>query len=155
MAREFDWPTEDVVREEQYKLGKNISKSIEKHSNGLLYVEDKIWVPDDAAELQLQILVAGHCRIKGHRGLDSTYHTILKEFLWKGLKEDIKDFMRKCMHCILSRVGQKVPRPLSSTAHASHPNQMLHFDYLYMGSGVGGLKYVLVLNENFSSYKWL
>ena len=39
--------------------------------------------------------------------------------------------------------------------HASRSNEILHLDYLYMGTGVGEQKYCLILKDDFSSYVWL
>jgi hypothetical protein len=39
--------------------------------------------------------------------------------------------------------------------HASKPNEVIHFDYLYMGPSVDDAKYVLIVKENYSNYFWL
>ncbi|KAE9159712.1 hypothetical protein PF002_g32795 [Phytophthora fragariae] len=46
----------------------------------------------------------------------------------------------------------KIPRPLGETLRATKPNEQLHFDFLSMAEGAGGLKYVLVLKDNMSGY---
>ena len=155
LSRDFDWPDKERVKEVQLKHSSTQNKIGFTYQDGMLYKDGKIWIPSEAAELQMQILVAGHCGLKGHRGIDATWHSIMKEFVWSGIRKDVEIFVRKCLHCISSRAGDKIPRPLASTAHASRPNQMLHFDYLYMGPGMEGYKYVLVLSDDFSSYKWL
>lgn len=48
-----------------------------------------------------------------------------------------------------------VTRSLSSGIHESNPEQMLHFDYLYLRRSSGTEKYFLVLKENLSFYCWL
>ena len=47
------------------------------------------------------------------------------------------------------------PRPLAHALHGSKPNEVLHFDYLYLGPGSDSLNYVSILKDNFSSYVWL
>jgi len=39
--------------------------------------------------------------------------------------------------------------------HGSAPNEVVHFDFLYLGKGEGGLKYALVIEDDFSGYLWL
>lgn len=36
--------------------------------------------------------------------------------------------------------------------HGNQPNQVIHFDYLYMGRGTDNLKYVFVIRDDLSSY---
>lgn len=40
------------------------------------------------------------------------------------------------------------------TLHGSKFNGVIHFDYLYMGTGVENLKYILVIRDDLSSYLW-
>lgn len=41
------------------------------------------------------------------------------------------------------------------TLHASTANELVYFDYLYMCIGTDGLKYLLVIQDDLSSYRWL
>lgn len=56
---------------------------------------------------------------------------------------------------MLPRSGEKVPRPLANTLYASQPNEVLHFDYLYLRDGQNETSYVLVVKDDFSGYIWL
>lgn len=56
---------------------------------------------------------------------------------------------------MISKSGYRIPRPLSSIQHASLPNEIIHFDYSYMGAGLSGNKYALVIKDDFSGYIWL
>jgi transposase InsO family protein len=40
---------------------------------------------------------------------------------------------------------------MAQTLHAPKPNLLLHFDYLFIGNGLGR-NYILVLKDDFSSY---
>jgi hypothetical protein len=49
-----------------------------------------------------------------------------------------------------------VPRPLDTQLHAAKPNEILHFDFLYIGlSKDGKYKYLLLLKDDLSGYLWL
>jgi hypothetical protein len=48
--------------------------------------------------------------------------------------------------------GIRTPRPLGESIHAERPNQVLHFDFLYMGVSNMGAKYVLILKDDFSGF---
>ena len=41
----------------------------------------------------------------GHFGIDATYNKISEKYYWKGMKEDIKEYIRTCDKC--QRRGQK------------------------------------------------
>lgn len=56
---------------------------------------------------------------------------------------------------MLSRSGATVPRPLFQTLHASKPNDVLRFDYLFLGKSDGDKKYVFVVKDDFSRYAWV
>lgn len=63
--------------------------------------------------------------------------------------------MSHCLLCVLSRSSSKVPRLLAITLHASRPNEVLHFDYLYIGEGENDKRYALAVKDDFSGYTWL
>ena len=39
-----------------------------------------------------------------------------------------------CLHCVDTRAGEIVPRPYSDTVHVTAPGEVVHFDFLYVGS---------------------
>jgi Integrase core domain len=49
-----------------------------------------------------------------------------------------------------------VPRPLGTQLHATKPNEILHFDFLYIGlSRDGKYQYLLLLKDDLGGYLWL
>ena len=48
--------------------------------------------------------------------------------------------------------GNRVPRPMGHTLHADLPNEVIHFDFLYMGPSDTGQKYALILKDDASSF---
>ena len=48
--------------------------------------------------------------------------------------------------------GRRVPRPLAHTLHADTPNQLIHFDFLYMGASKTAELYVLIIKDDASAY---
>jgi hypothetical protein len=60
------------------------------------------------------------------------------------------------LHCIATIPEEKVPRPLGTQLHAIKPNEILHFDFLYIGlSRDGKYQYLLPLKDDLSGYLWL
>ena len=74
----------------------------------------------------------------------------------------MREFVRQCLHCADTRSGDVVPRPLGETVHGTAPNEVAHFDYLYVGeSGPqasqglpedGGFRYILVIMNDLSNF---
>lgn len=125
------------------------------HADGIFYMQRKIWIPCNATELKLKILILSHCGALGHRGKDATESVIREIFIWKGLTSDVSSFVHGCLHCISTRTVEVVPRPYGQTLHAEKPNEVLHIDYLFMGASSAKMRYVLVMRDDFSSYVWL
>jgi hypothetical protein len=125
-------------------------------ANGLLVNEQgKIWIPTNAVSLQVRLCVIAHCGRGGHRGHQVTLSAIQYHYDWKGMSKYIKVFVGSCFHCIASAPGESTPRPIREALHASKPNKVIHFDYLYMVPSVEDVKYVLIVKDVYSNYVWL
>lgn len=71
------------------------------------------------------------------------------------MKGDIAAFVKSCIHCLVTRTGEVAPRPLGTQLHGQRPNEVLHVDYQFMGEGIDGLKYVLLIRDDLSWFVWL
>jgi Integrase core domain len=72
------------------------------------------------------------------------------------MAKDVKVFVQNCLHCVATIPGDKVPRQLGTQLHATNPNEILHFDFLYIGlSRDGKYQYLLLLKDDLSGYLWL
>jgi hypothetical protein len=58
--------------------------------------------------------------------------------------------------CAATVPGDKVPRPLGTQLHSTKPNEILHFDFLYIGlSRDGKYQCLLLLKNDLIRYLWL
>ncbi len=151
---DFDWPTLEEIRELQAAYCRSVPDCAERKDN-LVLINDKFWIPPQANDMKLSLIVTPHTGTAGHRGQDATLDILKSQYVWKDMAADTAVFIKSCIHCIGTRSGSRVPRPLLSTTHASKPNELIHFDYLSMGSSQSGHKYVLVIKDDLSSYSWL
>jgi hypothetical protein len=63
--------------------------------------------------------------------------------------------VQNCLHCVATISEDKVPRLLSTQIHATNPNKILHFDFLYIElSRSGKYQYLLLLKDDLSGYLW-
>lgn len=151
---EYDWPTKEHIvtcqgRHRDTKPG-NVCVV-----NGMWVDEDgRSWIPDDNA-LRLRLMIAAHAGWNGHRRKTATLQALADNFYWKEMARDVESFVGSCIHCMSTESAERVPQPLGSALHGSRPNEVIHFDYCYMGSAENGQKYVLIIKDDLSSYTWL
>ena len=91
-----------------------------------------LWIPDSDKQLQVRMICV-HMRDAGHRGVAATLVRLQVFCVWSGMEAQMREFVRKCLHCADTRSGDVVPRPLGETVHGTAPNEVVHFDYLYVG----------------------
>ena len=155
LDEDFKWPNVKDIKSSQNMWEKKTSDKIPTNVNqqGLLCNEhNSIWIPSEDTKLQLRICIISHCGRGGHRGIETTYKTIRDHFYWKDMKTDISVFCNTCLHCLTTIGGQRVPRPLGHAIHADKPNQLIHFDFLYMYPGDDNMKYVFIIKDDHSSF---
>lgn len=70
------------------------------------------------------------------------------------MMEDVRTFVRACIHCLSILGGEKIPRPFGPTVHGKKPNDLLQFNYIDLGPSNSCDKYVLMLRDDNSDYKW-
>ncbi|KAE9282551.1 hypothetical protein PR003_g27380 [Phytophthora rubi] len=148
---EFVWPSESEIRasQEAARASGQIMTGTQLDDEHHLLVT--VYIPDDAADLQQRLCVVAHAGASGHRGGRATQQALEAVFYWSSLGADVAAFVNGCLHCMTTASG-RIPRPFGETLVATKPNELLHFDYLTMVEGEGGLKYVLVLKDGMSGY---
>ena len=66
---------------------------------GLIKHHDKIWIGNNSAT-QTKLINAFHSSaIGGHSGVAATYQRLKRLFSWKGLKQDVDNFVKQCQVC--------------------------------------------------------
>lgn len=101
-------------------------------------------------------MMEGYCGKAGSRGKTVTRDVICAIFEWDGRRKDIGEFTEEFIHCIVSRLAEKMPRPLAMALYGKKPKEIVHLDSLYMGNiDEKNMKYKLVLKDDLSAYFWL
>jgi len=127
-ADKFEWPSEDEIYKLQTKYEADRPPSLFRSNNLYRTKENAIWIPDEAADMQLRLCIIGHTSAAGHRGINATESDIRKSFFWSTLREDVRDFVRACIHCVSTVGGDKVPRPFGPAFHGTSANDLLQFE---------------------------
>ena len=102
--------------------------------------------------MQLRICIVGHCGRGGHCGADKTFEIIHRHFYWKNMKSDIAVFCNTCLHCLATVGVNRVPRPLAHALHSDKPNELIHFDFLYLGECDAATPYCLIVRDDATSF---
>ena len=157
---DYSFPSMGEIRDRQdiYTDGKAVLDSplgsVVRRENGLYRVDyggmQVIWVPPAERSLQVRLMVCAHMQEAGHRGICATMHRLGAYCVWEGMKEDVTEFVQQCLHCVDSRAGNVVPRPLGEILHGTEVGEVLHFDYLKLGDSDDGYAYVFVLVDDVS-----
>jgi RNase H-like domain found in reverse transcriptase/Reverse transcriptase (RNA-dependent DNA polymerase)/Integrase zinc binding domain/Chromo (CHRromatin Organisation MOdifier) domain len=148
---------QDILMAQKAAVKKNKEQAPDKRGAYGLRVTEQgaMWIPSEAVDLQLRLLVTAHCGAAGHRGHDATFDTLAQRVHWNTMTSDTRAFVTSCLLCLATTGGLRQPRPWSQTLHAAKVNEVLHFDYLYGGSSSTGEKYILICKDDLSGYVWL
>ena len=79
-------------------------------------------------------MVCAHMRSAGHRGVSPALFRLQEYCVWFQMESHVREFVRQCLHCVDTRAGEIVPRPYGDTVHGTAPGEVVHFDFLYVGS---------------------
>jgi Integrase zinc binding domain len=107
-------------------------------AGGMRMKNNALCIPERSVELQLRFCVEAHCRSAGHGAYEATLGAIKEYVAWTTMAKDVKVFVQNCLHCVVTIPGDKVPGQLGTKLHANKPNEILHFDFLYIGLSKGG-----------------
>ena len=109
----------------------------------------KCVIPKEARSLINRVLTVAHGAVE-HRSKKNTRTFITDKFVWKGMNDDIDAFVSDCLLCAKSRTGERIPRKLGNLLHGERPNELIHFDFLYIHPGVS--PYLLLIKDDFSGF---
>lgn len=69
---QFEWPTPNSLCAAQTTARTRPRRLTKDPTDNLWKCNGRIWIPESDQELQLQLLVAAHSVVVGHRGIDAT-----------------------------------------------------------------------------------
>jgi hypothetical protein len=74
----------------------------------------------------------GTLPLRRTRAYEDTLGKIKEYVEWNTMAKHVKVFVQNCLHCVTNIPEDKMPRPLGMQLHATKPNEILHFDFLYI-----------------------
>jgi hypothetical protein len=83
-------------------------------AGGMRMMNNLLWIPDRAVELQLRLCVEAHCLSAGNRAFEATLGAIKEYLAWTTMAKDVKVVVQNCLHCIATIPGDKVAHALDT-----------------------------------------
>ncbi len=93
-------------------------------------------------------------KIGGHVGIHRTIKKIKNQFNWKGLKEDVVEYIKNCESCQKGKVTNKrVKQPMQITSTSSEPFEKIVLDIVGpLVTTLSGNTYILTLQDDLTKY---
>ena len=153
-ASGFEWITLEEIYQTQTDSENQRPGNLVKVADVWRNEEGSIWVPDTVSDLQLRLCIIAHTGPSGRRGASSTESVLGAHYFWSMMASDLRSFVRACIYCLSTVGGGKIPRPFFPSVHGTAPNVLIQFDDIELGPSTDGCKYVLMLRDDRSDYKW-
>jgi hypothetical protein len=76
-------------------------------AGGMKMMNNALWIPECAVELQLRLCVEAHFRSAWNRAYEAL--GAIKEYVaWTAMAKDVKVFVQNCLHCVATIPVDKV-----------------------------------------------
>jgi hypothetical protein len=69
-------------------------------AGGMRMMNNALWIPECAVELQLRLCAEVHCRSAGHRAYEATLGAIKEYVEWTTMAKHAKVVVQNCLHCV-------------------------------------------------------
>jgi hypothetical protein len=127
----FTWPSVEEIKEAQQQ---HLGHSDRKNSDNLITTKSgKVIIPLECKDLIIRLCIIAHAGgNSGHLGYKAASEKLAEHFYWPNLNRDMHEFCRACLHCLPTRGGVRIPRPLGEALHGQYPNHVVHMDWIYI-----------------------
>lgn len=118
----------------------------------------QVLVPETLSEEdQLQIIHEFHENpMGGHQGNTRTHQRISQHHNWKGMRKQIKKYIRECATCQANKSSNRTARePMMITTTASRPFEKIYMDIVGpLTKSYNGNVFILTLQDDLSKFAW-
>jgi len=121
--------------------------------DGVIRHQGHIWIGDNSA-IRTKVISALHASpIGGHSGIQATYYRVKQLFQWRGMKQDVEQFVKQCTICQQAKhehtnpAGLLQPLPIPQGAWLD-----ISMDFIEGLPLSGGANVILVVVDRFTKY---
>ncbi|GJR20956.1 putative reverse transcriptase domain-containing protein [Tanacetum coccineum] len=93
-------------------LQKGLDEMIKQRSDRTFYYLDRIWVPLKGEVRTLIMDEAHKSKYSVHPGADKMYYDLRDRYWWLGMKNDIAEYVSKCLTCLKVKAEHQIPSGL-------------------------------------------
>lgn len=115
----------------------------------------KLWIPKN---LRRKVISRFHISpVAAHGGMYKTVELIRRNFYWPGLLTDVRNFVRDCEVCTVTKPPNVILKPeMGNQVYPTRPFQRLYVDFLgpYPRSKNGHIGLFIIL-DHLTKYQWL
>uniref|UniRef100_A0A2H8THY5 RNA-directed DNA polymerase n=1 Tax=Melanaphis sacchari TaxID=742174 RepID=A0A2H8THY5_9HEMI len=93
-------------------------------------------------------------KLGGHLGVNKTVKRIQKQFRWKGMKNDVKKYIKNCTSCQVNKISNRhVKQPMAITSTSSKPFEKIFLDIVGpLPTTLSSNNYILTMQDDLSKY---
>ncbi|KAJ0826839.1 putative nucleotidyltransferase, Ribonuclease H [Helianthus annuus] len=96
----------------KYELLLQLELKLERKDDGLLYFENRLWIPNQD-DLRTLVMDESHkSRYSIHPGADKMYKDLRTQYWWPGMKKDVALYVSKCLTCLKVKAEHQRPSGL-------------------------------------------
>lgn len=92
-------------------------------------------IPKEDKHLQSRLKVCVHMGGRAHRETAATIHALRLYYVWGSTEVDMATLIKECLHTMDDKVGTLKLSPLREVAHGPEVREMMHFEFLHIGTG--------------------
>ena len=86
----------------------------------------------------------------GHQGVGRTYGMLKVQCFWPGMSRQVREYVRKCFQCTVSKAQAPAVRPPMRHSLAFKHMERLAIGFLKLHRGKGGFEDVLIMTDSFT-----
>lgn len=101
--------------------------------------------------LKAQVLESVHDSM-GHQGCERTLELLRQRCFWVGIHEDVKQWVKKCERCVLTKMPNPKIHPPMKAFLASRPLEVVAVDFTLLEPASDGRENVLVITDVFTKF---
>ncbi|KAE9529191.1 hypothetical protein AGLY_011987 [Aphis glycines] len=93
-------------------------------------------------------------KLGGHLGVNKTIKRIQKQFRWKGMKDDVKKYVKNCTSCQVNKISNRhVKQPMAITSTSTKPFEKIFLDIVGpLPTTLSSNNYILTMQDDLSKY---
>ncbi|PXF43591.1 hypothetical protein BWQ96_06648 [Gracilariopsis chorda] len=139
------------------QASQSVPNDLRNYFDGLRKRGKNFWIPISATKLKFKVLIPSHAKTTEHSEAEATKSILKKNVTWRALSNDVSGFgfVSGRLQCIVTRTVQVVPKPPGSALHVQSPNEVVHFDFLYISSSSSSGRYILIIKDDLGFFGWL